>query len=107
MTVHTIKFSATEAVRLERSGEQIKGTLLLMGVPLGSKLLPPDFVGAVLFAAEQLGEEIEQARQLRVATQRASEGTESARRICRETAIDCPAGCTYVHGGECAGGCSL
>ncbi|MCM3565940.1 hypothetical protein [Hydrogenophaga intermedia] len=71
MTTHTIKLSATEAVRLEREGEAIKGTALLFGAPVASRVFSPDFVGALLFAAEQLGEEIEQARQLRVAQEQA------------------------------------
>lgn len=71
MTTHTIKLSKTESVRLEREGEAIKGTALLFGAPVGSRVLPPDFVGALMFAAEQLSEEIEQARQLRVAQERA------------------------------------
>lgn len=100
----TLKLSGGRALVVSpAAGQGVRVDLTFAGVVVGGDVLTPDQCGALLFGIEQAAE----AAGIAAERQRASEGTESARRICRETGIACPAGCTYVHGGECAGGCTL
>lgn len=71
MTVHTIKVSAFEAIRVEPEGEGVKLSAMLAGQVVGSRVASLDLVGALLFAMEQAAEEAEQNRQLARATERA------------------------------------
>lgn len=64
---HTIKVSLAEAITIEPTGDgQVKLSALVMGLPVGSRIVTREMLHAVLIAGEQVAADLEN-RQARAA----------------------------------------
>lgn len=64
---HTIKVSQAEAITIEPTGDgQVKLSALVLGIPVGTRIVTREMLHAVLIAGEQVAGDLEN-RQARAA----------------------------------------